>query len=776
MGMGILFTLSLLLSVGLCTESCLMHARGNPSHIQCSTSTHLYLPSFGSKLTRLKYLSSPIMYYNNSSSTFQLELLVSGDINPNPGPELSQITNSLLAIDKPTCRIVYAREELLRLNMRPHVTPESLLLPMGVIQYIQDMNLTRTQIGPQRHCHRVHRGKKGGKRRQKNIPVVAADHRPLLCPDVRQSSLNIKNLRQVKLGASPCLKAALWNARSIRNKTVSVHDFVLENELDILFITESWLGRDDSVIIGELTPPMYSFINVPRPNSTTYGGIGILFKSCLKLQLRSTDKQAVTFEHAVVMDISRCVQYVIIYRPPPSSKNGYTTTEFLYEFESFVSDVNLAANKIVIIGDFNLHIDLPSKPEIVSFMSILSSFDLFQHVSEATHVHGHILDLLIFREGGDIIHNCGVRKCLESDHYVVEFEISKERPAKQSIVSTTRKYRTIDMDSFKTDLINEFSNLEINATSNVNTVYDKFEEIILKVINSHAPPITRVRTTRPLSPWYNDEIRDARRVRRRLERKWQKHNTDETRKAYKEQHIKVNKLIFSAKETFYKTKLATADSKTMFRILNSLLNKGGKVLPVCDDYEKLSNSFADFFEDKISKLRQSLDGLNLEVNTHTQGNFDNPLDGNAAVMTDFRPVSEEDVNRIISKLPNKSCSLDVIPTWLLKQCISPILPPLTAIINLSLISGKFPVSLKQAIVTPIVKKASLDLNQLKNYRPVFNLKSFSKIMKKYAMSQLHKHMSDNELLDPYQSAYKPQHGTETALLKVQNDILCALGN
>ena len=108
--------------------------------------------------------------------------------------------------------------------------------------------------------------------------------------------------------------------------------------------------------------------------------------------------------------------------------------------------------------------------------------------------------------------------------------------------------------------------MEINDTSNVNTVFDTFEEIILKVINSHAPPTTRIRTTRPLFPWYNDEIRDARRVRRRLERKWQKHNSDETRKAYKEQHIKVNKLIFSAKETFYKTKLATADSKTMFKI------------------------------------------------------------------------------------------------------------------------------------------------------------------------------------------------------------------
>ena len=44
------------------------------------------------------------------------------------------------------------------------------------------------------------------------------------------------------------------------------------------------------------------------------------------------------------------------------------------------------------------------------------------------------------------------------------------------------------------------------------------------------------------------------------------------------------------------------------------------------------------------------------------------------------------------------------------------------------------------------------------------------------MSQLFSHMSTSDLLEPYQSAYKPNHGTETALLKVKNDILCALDN
>ena len=145
-------------------------------------------------------------------------------------------------------------------------------------------------------------------------------------------------------------------------------------------------------------------------------------------------------------------------------------------------------------------------------------------------------------------------------------------------------------------------------------------------------------------------------------------------------------------------------------------------------------------------------------------------------MEEFHTVNEEDVRKIICKLPNKCCSLDVIPTWLLKQCMPTILPTLTKVVNISLKSGTFPTSLKQAIVTPIIKKATLDPNELKNYRPVSNIKCFSKILEKCVMSQLFSHMSTNYLLEPYQSAYKPNHGTETALLRVKNDILCALDN
>ena len=70
---------------------------------------------------------------------------------------------------------------------------------------------------------------------------------------------------------------------------------------------------------------------------------------------------------------------------------------------------------------------------------------------------------------------------------------------------------------------------------------------------------------------------------------------------------------------------------------------------------------------------------------------------------------------------------------------------------------------KQAIVTPLLKKSGLDPNDLKNFRPVSNLPFISKILEKVVLTrQLQKHLSENELFEIKQSAYRKNHCTETA--------------
>ena len=81
--------------------------------------------------------------------------------------------------------------------------------------------------------------------------------------------------------------------------------------------------------------------------------------------------------------------------------------------------------------------------------------------------------------------------------------------------------------------------------------------------------------------------------------------------------------------------------------------------------------------------------------------------------------------------------------------------------------------MKSAVITPLLKKPGLD-PILKNYRPVSNLAFLSKVLERVVAVQLRKHLDANNLCDPFQSAYRAGHSTETALLSVHNDLLCTL--
>ena len=84
----------------------------------------------------------------------------------------------------------------------------------------------------------------------------------------------------------------------------------------------------------------------------------------------------------------------------------------------------------------------------------------------------------------------------------------------------------------------------------------------------------------------------------------------------------------------------------------------------------------------------------------------------------------------------------------------------------------FPSDFKNSVVIPLLKKSSLNPNVLKNYRPVTNLSFLSKILERIVFDQLVFHLAKNERLEKFQSAYRSCHSTETALLRVANDILC----
>ena len=74
---------------------------------------------------------------------------------------------------------------------------------------------------------------------------------------------------------------------------------------------------------------------------------------------------------------------------------------------------------VIITGDFNIHWDKGDQLHTRQLKEILFSFGLEQHVNEATHIKGHILDFIISRHRDNLaISDLNIEDPI-SDHYLI---------------------------------------------------------------------------------------------------------------------------------------------------------------------------------------------------------------------------------------------------------------------------------------------------------------------------------------------------------------------
>ena len=164
----------------------------------------------------------------------------------------------------------------------------------------------------------------------------------------------------------------------------------------------------------------------------------------------------------------------------------------------------------------------------------------------------------------------------------------------------------------------------------------------------------------------------------------------------------------------YYTNLITANSddpKKLWQSLRKALHRpSDTVLPAHSSDKSIADMFASFFSIKIRKIRDTFS---------TSGSFNDAPDSVPPAFNTFMPVTEDEVHKCISESPTKSCSLDPIPTFLLKDCLDILLPSIIKLVNYSLIEGSFPNHFKKVV-----------------YRPVSGLCFLSKLVERVVAKQL----------------------------------------
>ena len=268
---------------------------------------------------------------------------------------------------------------------------------------------------------------------------------------------------------------------------------------------------------------------------------------------------------------------------------------------------------------------------------------------------------------------------------------------------------------------------------NIDDLINNYNSTLQKLTDKYAPLQCKTIPLRPHAPWYTSALRQEKRVRRRSERVAARTMLEVDRQIVQDMYRMRNEQLVEAKTSYFTKKVEESkdNPKALFRLTRNMMNNSGKtVLPLHTCKRNLTNDFSAFFYNKILTIRNELGLPGLyECGSMTTSFSGTPL-------STFMDATEIEIRNIIKLSPAKSCELDPLPTWLLKECIAELVPTITDIVNMSLRDSLMPKSLKTALIRPLLKKTGLDSDILINYRPVSNLTFISKVIEKVASGRL----------------------------------------
>lgn len=586
------------------------------------------------------------------------------------------------------------------------------------------------------------------------------------------SKINVKEFRAMKCH----LKLGLINIRSLRNKLEFLNETMKEFSIDILFVTETWAHDSETQIIQNALPKNYSIKHAPRSDNPniTGGGVAIIYNNLFtKIKELTQFRSKESFEILAYSFYSTNVYLnaAVIYRPGHPGSD----VQFLEDFSEFL-DAFTELGNFVICGDFNYWLDNPAgKPYTKNFIDIIKSHNCTNSVTKPTHSAGHILDLLIHDKDNTTTSDVVVHPINSSfsDHSLITFQY-KFPIKKQSTVKDInfRNYKNIDLQKLNQN-VSEITSI-LNPTLPTNELVHFYNSSLKSLHDKHFPLISKTIRIKESNPWYDTSISNLRKERRKAERHWRNTHSTNSRHIYMNARTKVVKHIEQKKKEYYKTNIKNCKSNQakLWNLINKLIGNPDRATPKNVTADDINN----FFIDKIKTIRTELDATPHSLNYSNIVLDYNTENNNIEVITQFRCLTEAEVSKIVNSVNKTYCISDPFNYTKVPKIISSLIPIITNIINSCFTSGTFPNSEKMAIVTPLLKKPSLDVEDLKNLRPVSNVTFLSKCIEKAILDQLLPHLNRNESISNFQSAYRQNHSTETTLCRIYNDLLHNIQN
>ncbi len=327
----------------------------------------------------------------------------------------------------------------------------------------------------------------------------------------------------------------------------------------------------------------------------------------------------------------------------------------------------LAADKVLIVGDFNIHVDNEKYALGSAFIDILNSIRVRQHVSGPTHCRNHTLDLILSH--GIDVDGVEVLQQIDdiSDHYLV---LCKLHTAKAVNSTPSYKYgRTITSttkDCFVSNLPDLSQFLDIsNSAEKLDDVTETMDSLFSSTLDKVA--LSRLRKIKEKSPtpWYNEHTRTLKRAARKIERSWRKTKLEVFRKAWRENTISYRKALKAARSDYFSSLLEENkhNPRYLFNTVTKLTkNKTSTGVDIFQEHS--SNDFMNYFTTKINTIRDQTVTMQLPAAvSHQIVHYRSPEEQ----FHSFSTIGEDELYKLAKSAKPTTCMLDPIPSKLLKE-------------------------------------------------------------------------------------------------------------
>jgi len=552
------------------------------------------------------------------------------------------------------------------------------------------------------------------------------------------------------------------NIRSATSKAALIQNLIYDHNIDIIALQETWFKPDTHPAINQdVAPPGFAVNHVYRQfaagGPTRGGGLAVIYRDHVKVRPIDLHFQPATFElqSLLISSSTPPVLLVNIYQ-----RHSPPTAVFFDELETLLSCVTVESSaRLVLCGDFNC----PGNDGRINdnLDDVLTSCGLQQHVLQPTRDH-NLLDIVATSDPEVVQDVCVVSSGDASDHCLITAKLQSRQPPPPPVQSTYRALKRLNLGDFEASL--RCSALFTDPATTADLFAAQLQSVVTELLDKLAPlKTTRRRASKPTAKWLSADAIAAKRERRRLERVWQRTRTETDRIAYRAVCRRANVLINGSRRDYIRRELdACTDSQQRWTTVKRILHSSNSKKSILDNVDSnLCDKFSDFFMSKVTQLRH-----NISSRLSSQPTEQLPADPSHSgpILSTLSIVTVKEVYDLLSSIRPKSSSMDFIPTTLLKSCPSVFSDLIAKLANLSFQEGCFPQAFKTAAVTPLIKKPNLDPCNLANFRPISNLNNISKIIERLFLTRLQPQVLTSPNFNPFQSAYRRNHSTETALL------------